>query len=91
MVAVGMGSTMNIPVSFFQIISKQLNVVGSFRYGTGDYELAISLVERGLVDPTPLITHRYRFEEALAAFEATKAGKGLDGKPVIKCIIDGPE
>lgn len=71
---------MTLPVPFFQIISKQLRIVGSFRYGTGDYEFAISLAERGLVDLKPLVTQRYEFDDALAAFEATKAGKGPDGK-----------
>ena len=85
-----MGSNMNIPVSFFQIISKQLRIVGSFRYGEGDYALSISLVERGLIDLKPLVTHRYEFENARAAFDATKVGKGPDGKPVIKCIINKP-
>ena len=90
-VAVGMGAKMTLPVPFFQIICKQLHIVGSFRYGTGDYEFAISLVERGLVDLKPLVTQRYEFADALEAFEATKAGKGPDGKPVIKCIINAPK
>ena len=86
-----MGANLNIPVSFFQIITKQLKMVGSFRYGTGDYEFAISLVERGLINLKPLATHRYAFKDALEAFEATKKGKGSDGKPVIKCLIDAPQ
>jgi D-xylulose reductase len=86
-----MGANLNIPVSFFQMITKQLRLVGSFRYGQGDYEFAISLVERGLVDLKPLATHRYSFKDALEAFEATKKGKGADGKAVIKCLIDAPQ
>lgn len=86
-----MGAKMDLPVSFFQIICKQLHIVGSFRYGHGDYEFAISLVERGLVDLKPLVTQRYAFTDALEAFQATKAGKAPDGKAVIKCIIDGPK
>ena len=79
-VAVGMGTKMTLPVPFFQIITKQLHVVGSYRYGTGDYEFAISLVERGLVDLKPLMTQQYEFTDALAAFEASKAGRAPDGK-----------
>jgi len=33
----------------------------------------------------------YKFEEAITAFKATKAGKSEDGKALIKAIIDGPE
>lgn len=64
----------------FHIVTKQLKVLGSFRYGAGDYPLAISLVERGLVDLKPLVTHRYSFEEALTAFETTQNGKDANGK-----------
>lgn len=80
-----------VPIPMFAIVTKQLTMLGSFRYGQGDYPLAISLVERGLVDLKPLVTHRYKFKDALEAFELTKAGKDKDGKPVIKVIIDKPE
>ncbi|WVN88112.1 chlorophyll synthesis pathway protein BchC [Cryptococcus depauperatus CBS 7841] len=90
-VQVGMGAATTVPIPLFHVIAKQLRVVGSFRYGAGDYPLAISLVERGLIDLKPLVTQRFKFEDAKEAFECTKAGRGRDGKGVIKCIIDGPE
>lgn len=34
---------------------------------------------------------RYKFDDAVEAFEAMKAGKGKDGRGVIKAIINGPE
>ena len=52
--------------------------------------LAIDLVARGLVDLKPLLTHTFKFEDALEAFESTKNGKDREGKLVIKCVIDGP-
>ena len=57
----------------------------------GDYKLAINLVAAGKIDLKPLVTHRFRFEEAVEAFEANRAGKSKDGKPVIKAIISGPD
>jgi len=42
--------------------------------------MAISLVARGLIDLKPLVTHRYKFEEAVKAFGVTQAGKDEDGK-----------
>lgn len=75
-----MGSNMTLPVPLFDVITKQLNVTGSFRYGAGDYPLAISLVERGLVDLKPLVTQRYDFKDALEAFEMTRQGKDESGK-----------
>jgi len=39
----------------------------------------------------PIVTHRFDFEDAKTAFEATKKGKGEDGVAVIKAIISGPK
>lgn len=79
-VQVGMGMKMTVPIPFFDVIAKELHVVGSFRYGPGDYPLAISLVERGLIDLKPLVTQRYDFTDALEAFEMTRKGKDETGK-----------
>ena len=79
-VQVGMGSNMTVKVPFFPVISKQLRILGSFRYGMGDYPLAISLVERGLIDLKPLVTQVVEFEQALEAFETTRRGKDENGK-----------
>lgn len=89
-VQVGMGAP-TVPIPMFAVVTKQLRVLGSFRYGQGDYPLAISLVDRGLIDLKPLVTHRYKFTDAREAFDLTKAGKDKDGKPVIKVIIDPPQ
>lgn len=98
-----MGANMNISVPLAAVGEKEIRMIGSFRYGAGDYPLAISLVERGLVDLTPLRTHHYTFDEAVTAFETTAKGKDRDGKVCleslvvtdgiqssIKCIIDAP-
>lgn len=79
-VQVGMGSNMTVKVPFFPVISKQLRILGSFRYGMGDYPLAISLVERGLIDLKPLVTQVVEFDQALEAFETTRKGRDENGK-----------
>jgi len=89
-VQVGMGKPeITFPVS--DLMAKELKVMGSFRYGPGDYPLAISLVAGGKIDVKPLITHEYAFEKAAEAFATTRTGKSSDGKGVIKAIINGPE
>jgi len=89
-VQVGMGvSNVTIPMS--SVLTKMMSIKGSFRYGAGVYDLAISLVARGLIDLKPLVTHRYSFEEAPAAFKAMVDGKGSDGKAPIKVLIAGVE
>ncbi|KIJ99359.1 hypothetical protein K443DRAFT_173424 [Laccaria amethystina LaAM-08-1] len=89
-VQVGMGNP-NVTVNISLLTIKELTYKGSFRYGPGDYLLAISLVAQGRVDLKPLVTHRFKFEEAIIAFKATQAGRSDDGKAVIKAIISGPE
>ncbi|KAF7776014.1 hypothetical protein Agabi119p4_4407 [Agaricus bisporus var. burnettii] len=89
-VQVGMGAS-NVVIDLAALISKELNYKGSFRYGPGDYPLAISLVASGRVDLKPLVTHRFAFNDAIVAFKATRAGKSENGKGVIKAIISGPE
>ncbi|KIY49304.1 xylitol dehydrogenase [Fistulina hepatica ATCC 64428] len=88
-VQVGMGNP-NVTVDMGVLETKELVVKGSFRYGPGDYNLAIALVAGGKINLKPLVTHRYAFERALEAFQATRAGKSPDGKGVIKAIISGP-
>jgi D-xylulose reductase len=89
-VQVGMGNP-NVTLNISMIMTKELNYKGSFRYGPGDYPMAIGLVSSGKVDLKPLVTHRFAFNDAIVAFKATRAGKSEDGKGVIKAIISGPD
>lgn len=73
------------------LLSKMVNLKGSFRYGAGVYDMALDLVSSGKIELKPLITHRYDFSQAKEAFQAMVDNKGYDGKPPIKCIIKGPE
>ncbi|KAF9646027.1 xylitol dehydrogenase [Thelephora ganbajun] len=88
-VQVGMGVA-EVVVPITMLLVKELNVKGSFRYGPGDYKLAINLTAQGKVDLKPLVTHRFAFEDATTAFRVTRMGKSEDGKGVIKAIISGP-
>lgn len=81
----------DVAVPMFRVITNEIKIRGSWRYGAGDYPLAIDLVARGLVDLKPLLTHTFPFEQALEAFELTRLGKDKEGKPVIKCVIHGPQ
>ncbi|WWC61804.1 chlorophyll synthesis pathway protein BchC [Kwoniella dejecticola CBS 10117] len=81
----------DIQIPFFRVTTEEITIKGGWRYGNGDYPLAIDLVNRGLVNLEPLLTHTFKFKDALEAFEITKAGKDKNGKFVIKCVIDGPE
>ncbi|RMZ67460.1 D-xylulose reductase A [Pyrenophora seminiperda CCB06] len=65
---------------------KELMVRGCFRYGAGDYELAVRLLERGLIDVKPLITSVTPFEKATYAWEKTSGGEGI--KNLIQGVQD---
>lgn len=79
----GMGkSDINFPI--MALCTKEVTAKGSFRYGSGDYKLAVELVATGKVDVKKLITGTVKFEDAEQAFVDVKAGKG------IKVLIAGP-
>lgn len=66
------------------ICGKEATFKGSFRYGPGDYLLAIELLSSGRVHLEELITHEYQFAEAEKAFDNVAERRG------IKTIIYGP-
>lgn len=63
---------------------KELHVRGCFRYGSGDFDLAVKLLSQGSVDLKPLISSVTPFEQATEAWEKTGRGEG------IKNLIEGP-
>lgn len=83
-VQAGMGQEfIDFPVTAALI--KELNWTGSLRYTTGVYPTAVDLVKSGRVNVKPLITNRFKFEEAEKAFELVKQAR----EDVIKVIIEG--
>lgn len=63
--------------------AKELNVKGSFRYNSGDYQTALDLIKSGRVSVKELITGKVKFTDAESAFNDVKAAKG------IKTLIEG--
>ncbi|KAG1757873.1 chaperonin 10-like protein [Suillus lakei] len=89
-VQVGIGNP-DVTIDMLVVLCKELVLRGSFRYGPGDYPLAIALATSGKVDLKPLVSHRFPFTQACEAFETTRNGKSPDGKGVIKVMISGPD
>jgi L-idonate 5-dehydrogenase len=65
-VQVGMGGDVKIPMQ--QVTTKELELRGSFRFHE-EFALAVGLMQAGLVDLKPLITHTLPLSDALGAFE----------------------
>ncbi|KAH4956770.1 hypothetical protein HBI78_196480 [Parastagonospora nodorum] len=67
-----------------QLCDKEAILKGSFRYGPGDYKLAISLLDSRRIRLATLITHEFPFSEAEKAFNNVHERNG------VKSIIYGP-
>ncbi|KAJ5558654.1 D-xylulose reductase [Penicillium sp. DV-2018c] len=71
-------------VPMLAMSEKELHVRGCFRYGSGDFDLAVRLLSQGSVNLKPLISSVTPFERATEAWEKTGRGEG------IKNLIEGP-
>lgn len=65
---------------------KEVIFKGCFRYSSGDYELALSLLKRKRVSVKELISSMVPFERAAEAWERTKRGEGI--KNLIRGVED---
>ncbi|RMY56454.1 hypothetical protein D0865_03639 [Hortaea werneckii] len=82
-VQAGLGSPkITFPVGL--ICDKEAIFRGSFRYGPGDYKLAIACVASGRVNLDGFVTQTFPFTEAQGAFETVLQKQG------IKSVIWGP-
>lgn len=79
----GMGKP-DITFPIMALCINEITLKGSFRYGSGDYKLAVEFVGSGKVEVKNLISREVGFKEAEEAFKDVKAGKG------IKVLIRGP-
>jgi L-idonate 5-dehydrogenase len=65
-VQVGIGGDMKLPISV--IVAKEIELRGSFRFD-GEFEMAVELMGRGLINVKPVLTDTLSFEHAVEAFE----------------------
>ncbi|CDO92911.1 unnamed protein product [Kluyveromyces dobzhanskii CBS 2104] len=85
-VQVGMGKDdVNFPIGM--VGGKELRILGSFRYYFNDYKIAVKLISEGKVNVKNMITHTFKFDEAIKAYDFNAD----HGSEVVKTIIDGPE
>lgn len=55
----------------------EITVKGCFRYGPGDYKMALELALMGKIDLRSLITKVFSFERVTDAWETTRKGEGI--------------
>ncbi len=62
----GLGGDMTLPM--MAITAKELSLKGSFRFHE-EFHTGVSLMQHGLIDVKPLITHTVALDDAVAGFE----------------------
>lgn len=82
-VQTGMGKP-NVTFPIMAMCTKELKVHGCFRYGAGDFELALQLLTEGKLAVRSLISRVVPFDQAIDAWETTRRGEG------IKILIQAP-
>jgi len=80
---VGLGPA-EVKVPIVDAAVREVDIRGVFRYANC-YPLALDLIATGKVDVKPLITHHYKLEETLQAFETSRTGAGGAIKVMIHC------
>ncbi|TPE46636.1 L-idonate 5-dehydrogenase [Amaricoccus solimangrovi] len=75
LVTVGLGPEVAVPVT--QIVTRELNVIGSFRFDP-EFATAARLIDAGRIDVGPMLTGVLPADEARAAFDlASDKGKAM--------------
>ncbi|KAJ5306879.1 hypothetical protein PENANT_c003G02256 [Penicillium antarcticum] len=83
-VQTGLGNrNVNFPIS--TVSENEITIKGCYRYGAGDFQMALELAKSRKIELKPLITKVVPFENVVEAWETTKRGEG------IKTLIRGVE
>ncbi|KAF2202672.1 sorbitol dehydrogenase [Delitschia confertaspora ATCC 74209] len=75
-VQTGIGKS-KIEIPILALSEKELRVRGCFRYGAGDYDMALKLIREGHVTPNSLVSSITPLEHATIAWEKTARGEGI--------------
>ncbi|KAI5199341.1 sorbitol dehydrogenase [Aureobasidium subglaciale] len=67
----------NVMVPMTKLGEKEAIVKGCFRYGSGDFEMAVGFLRDGKIDVKQLISRTVSFREAPDAWESVGRGEGI--------------
>uniref|UniRef100_A0A0P4VXA0 Sorbitol dehydrogenase n=1 Tax=Scylla olivacea TaxID=85551 RepID=A0A0P4VXA0_SCYOL len=83
LVLVGLGPS-EVKVPIVNAATREVDIRGIFRY-VNCYPLALDMIASGKINVKPLITHRFKLEESIKAFETAATGSGGAIKVMISC------
>ncbi|KAM7435641.1 hypothetical protein ABFA07_014434 [Porites harrisoni] len=86
LVVVGMGKP-EVKFPIVDALVREVDIRGIFRY-VNCYPKALALVASGAVNVKPLVTHHFKLEQSLEAFETSRTGAGGAIKVMIHCNED---
>ncbi|KAF7509377.1 hypothetical protein GJ744_008100 [Endocarpon pusillum] len=69
------GANVDFPIQ--QVAERGLHILGSYRYGAGDFQTALEMLSTKQIVVKDLISSTVPFEEATVAWEMTKRGQGI--------------
>jgi len=75
--SIGRGHKEDISIPLFEVMDKEIDLVGVFRYAN-QYQKALDLLSSKRIDVTPLVTHKFQFtlEQVEKAFLTAEKGEG---------------
>jgi len=82
-VLVGLGPS-EVKVPIVNAATREVDIRGVFRY-SNCYPTALAMIATGTVDVKKLITHHFKLEETVEAFETSRTGAGGAIKVMIHC------
>ena len=75
-----------VEIGMLDIVTRELNVSGSFTYGLREFEAAVDMLNQGKIDPEPIISREVPMSEGAQWFERLKRPEDL-----VKVILKDEE
>lgn len=75
-----------VPLDLVQVMAKELVITGSIAYPTDEFAEVLDMLSSGAVDVSPMISHRFRFDDFIEAFATAK-----DTAKALKVIVEYPQ